>query len=94
MKDDIPTSERLARDLKDLNDPKLNDMIKKAQKGYYDDYKTTIPFPTIALVKDLLNAGYPDLAKQAKQGKWESSDQEAREWFHKEGWPLLANSLK
>lgn len=79
------TTEKLARALEDLNDPEIEDIIKKARKGYYDDYKSWIPFPIKQLTIDLEEAGYPDMAKLAKNGKWDATKEEAEEWFEKEG---------
>lgn len=81
----IPTPEKLAQALEELDDPKLADMIELARKGYYDDYKTTIPAPTVQLVLDLRKAGYDKMAERAKDGKWEAKRWEAEEWFENEG---------
>ena len=82
------------RALEKANDPKLHDIIERAGEGYYDDYKTTIAFPTIQLVHDLQLAHHPELAQRAKDGEWNAQDWEAREWFEKEGKPLLEEAIK
>jgi len=93
-KDRVPTSEKLANFLESLKDPRLTDMIKKARDGYYDNYKTTIPFPTIQLVLDFEEAGYQELAEEAKKGRWDSQDWEGEEWFEKEGRYLLLGEIQ
>lgn len=85
----IPTSEKLAQALEELGDPKLADMIELARKGYYDDYKTTIPFPMIQLVKDLRKVGYNEMAERVKDGEWEAKKWEADEWFETKGRDML-----
>ena len=90
----LSTSERLVRDLKALNDPKLENIITRAEEGYYDDFKTPIAFLTIALVSDLEQAGYSNLANNAKEGKWSSTVEEGREWFEEEGWDLLKEDVE
>jgi len=89
----LSTVDRLVRDLKAVNDERLENIITRAEEGYYDDYKTPIAYPTIALVNDLEAAGFPRLANDAKDGKWASTLEEGQEWFEEEGWRLLTEGI-
>ncbi len=77
----LPTTERLARALEALNDPRLLNMIAQARAGYYDDFKSTLNFPCIQLVRDLEAAGHPDLAARARDGEFDASEAEAHAWM-------------
>jgi len=59
---DLPTSERLARDLEAAGDPRLASIIEKARSGNYDLVDRFI------LVDDLLEAGHPELAESVWNG--------------------------
>jgi len=90
----IPTTEKLAKVLEEANDPNLKDIIEKAKQGYYDDYKTTIGFPTIQLVHDLTLAKHLELAQRARDGEWNAQDWEAKEWYENEGRSLIAGFIE
>jgi hypothetical protein len=74
----IPTTEKLAKALVEAKAPLW--MINKAREGHYDDFKSLIATPIVALVNDLRNAGLKDMAKLAMDGEWDSTDEEAEEW--------------
>ena len=74
----IPTTEKLAKALVEAKAPLW--MIKRAREGYYDDFKSLIATPIVALVNDLRSVGLKDLANLAINGEWDSTDQEAEEW--------------
>jgi transposase len=76
----VPTTEKLAKALEELNDPKLAGMIKKARDGYYDDFKTPVAFPQIELVKDLIESGYQEMVKRVIDGEFDAQEWEAEEW--------------
>lgn len=86
-----PTTERLAKALEEANDPRLAEMITQARAGYYDDFKSPIDTPCIQLVNDLKLLGYTDLAARAIDGEFDSTPEEAEEWFEKEGKHLFGH---
>lgn len=77
----LPTTERLARALEALNDPKLLGMIAQARAGLYDDYKSALNFPMIQLVRDLEAADYPEMAQRARDGEFDATEAEAHAWM-------------
>lgn len=89
MAKQIPTTERLAKALEELGDPKLADMIKRAREGYYDDYKATILDPDMELVHELRTAGHPHMAARVQDGEWDAQDWEKRDALVKEARDLL-----
>jgi len=80
------TKERLEEVLRAAG---LHEMAAKALLGGYDDFETTSPTPIIDLVRDLKAADRPDLAQRAIDGEWDSTPEEADEWFEREGRSLL-----
>ena len=85
----IPTTERLARALEAANDPTLARMIALARAGHYDDFKSDIAAPIVALVNDLERAGHPELAQRARNGEFDGTIEEGQAWFESEGKDLL-----
>ena len=85
----IPTTERLARALEELGDPRLDEMIKRARQGFYDDYKSPYTFPLLKLKLELQSAGYTWMVNRVIAGEFDATDEEAREWFEKEGRHLI-----
>ena len=85
----IPTTERLAEALEELGDPRLDEMIKRARQGFYDDYKSPYPFPLLKLKLELQSAGYTWMVNRVIAGEFDATYEEAREWFEKEGRHLI-----
>ena len=90
MSERIPTTERLALALEAANDPALARMIALARVGHYDDFKSEIAAPIVALVNDLEHAGHPELAQRARNGEFDGTIEEGQTWFESEGKDLLA----
>jgi hypothetical protein len=82
----IPTSERLAQM---LHANGLFEMEDKARLGYYDDFRSLLATPIIQLVGDLQAKGRHDLAQRVMNGEFDSTKEEAQEWFEREGHKLL-----
>lgn len=74
----IPTTEKLALALTQARAPQW--MIDKSRAGYYDDFKSPIATPIVQLYHDCLAAGLGDLAMRARNGDFDSTDEEADEW--------------
>jgi len=85
MTEQLPTTERLALALEAANDPALASMITLARAGHYDDFKSNLNYPIMQLVHDLEAAGHSELAKRAKEGEWDATEEEARAWVKAEG---------
>jgi hypothetical protein len=81
---EIPTTERLAQTLEiALNvtgDARLVELIARARRGFYDDYKSPLANPTVRLVQDLTTVGQTALAERARRGEFEASSEEAAAW--------------
>jgi len=78
-----PTTERLAEELQRIHAPAL--MIERALAGYYDDFKSSVATPIIALVQDCrfyakTNPRLNLIAERAKSGDFDATDWESDEW--------------
>ena len=82
------TKEKLARALMEANAPAQ--MVERARAGFYDDYESPSATPIANLVRDLQMVGLGDLAKRAVNGEFDSTREEAEEWFKREGKDLLS----
>lgn len=89
---DLPTTERLAKDLEACrkavhrdNHPFLDTMILSARAGYYDDFKTPLDFPLRQLVADAQKIGLTDIAQWAIDGRYDATQEEAKAWWNNEG---------
>lgn len=80
----MPTTERLAMALAERNNPRLAPMIQRAREGYYDDYKSELPFPLTQLVRDLRQNGEHELADRAVSGEFDGTKEEADVWAQSE----------
>ncbi len=80
----LSSTEKLAQALEEKQDPKLAEMIQRAREGYYDDYKSSLPCPSLQLIEDLEEAGYFDISLRAIQGEFDATDEEADEWAKSE----------
>lgn len=56
-------------------------MSERAAFGYYDDFKSPLTFPKIALFDDLLRAGLKEFASRVLNGEFESSREEMNDWL-------------
>jgi|SRR5579859_8125195 len=73
-----PTTERLAAVLQEANAPRL--MIERAKAGYYDDFKSDLEQPIVALVADCNKYGLFDIANRAIDGEFDAPQWESEEW--------------
>lgn len=90
----MPTKERLALAIEAQYigkkfDPRVSQMIRRARRGYYDDYESEIGLPLHALISDLHRVGFNDLAQRVMDGEFDGSKEEGEAWMEKEGWGLL-----
>ena len=81
------TKEKLARALMEANAPAQ--MVERARAGFYDDYESESATPIRNLVSDLQANGLGDLARRAVCGEFDSTREEAEQWFKREGKDLL-----
>ena len=79
----ILTSERLA---KVLDHEGLLDLATKARNGWYDDFRSPLATPIAQLVCDLLSVARNDLAARAIGWEWDSTKEEAEEWYRWARW--------
>ena len=73
------TSERLARALEEAGAPER--MSDAAREGYYDDYRSPLTFPKVALMDDLLANGMHDFARRVIAGDFDSTKEESEAWY-------------
>ena len=73
-----PTTEKLAEALELMHAPPA--MIKRAHDGYYDDFKSPLEKPIVALVRHALQAGLKRIAERAINGEFDAEPWEAEEW--------------
>lgn len=83
----VITKERLAQVLHAAG---LFDMEKAARAGRYDDFESESATPMMDLVHDLQALGRSDLAARAINGEFDSTKEEAEEWFQREGKNLIS----
>lgn len=69
----LPPGERLARALEACRDPKLAGLTQRARAGYYDEARSPLMLPIVHLIRDLTEAGYPELVRQARRGEFDST---------------------
>lgn len=74
----IPTTHKLATALEAAGASPL--MVKRAWAGYYDEYKSDLPNPIMALVHDAHTNRLPVIVRRAKNGEFDAQDFEAAEW--------------
>lgn len=74
----IPTTEKLAQALREAGAPDW--MIVRAESGYYDDYKSTVSSPIMALVVDAHHNGLHAIAHRARNGDFDAQKWEADAW--------------
>ena len=75
----LPTTERLATALREANAPES--MIKRAEAGYYDDFKGPLAQNIAELVADCgLAQGLDDIAWRAMDGEFDATNWEADAW--------------
>lgn len=86
-----PTTEKLAKALEEANAPEY--MISRARSGYYDDFKSDLAAPISTLIADLRGLGLNDLAERAMNDEFCATDEEANQWFAKEGAYLIMHDL-
>lgn len=77
-----PTSEKLAEALTHASAP--TSMIQRAREGYYDEYKSSIATPIIALVQDARKYHLNNIALRAVNGEFDAADWEAEAWAKSE----------
>jgi hypothetical protein len=73
-----PTTERLAEALIHARAPQV--MIDRARTGMYDDFKSDLPLPIVALVEDARKYHLNNIALRAMNGEFDAQDWESDEW--------------
>lgn len=87
VEDQIPTSLRLARDLREEQCPP--ELVERAREGAYDEFESDDAIPLVQLAADLRAAGRDDLAGRVVAGEWEASKDEGDAWMEREGAEFL-----
>ena len=75
----MSTKERLVEALRDAGSPIW--IINDAREGRFDDFDGWSAFPIRDLVETAKADGLKDIAKRAREGEFDSTREEAVEWF-------------
>jgi hypothetical protein len=90
----ISTSERLARALEVLGDSQLTGLVEKARAGFYDEFKSPLPYPQMTLISELSKLGQFGMIKRVADGEFEATMEEAQAWADSpEGQAALVGQL-
>lgn len=84
-----PTSSKLGAVLSKEGFPKR--IVRQAYAGHFDDYKSPLATPIVALVQLCRSLGREDIAARAINGEWDGTLAESSEWFEREGKGLLGD---
>lgn len=77
------------------NNPFYVQVLEQARNEHYHEFKTSLATPIYVLVQHLETLGLFEMAKQAKLGKYDASEQEAKDWVNSsEGQATLAGINK
>lgn len=77
----MTTKERLVEALRDAQSPIW--IINEAREGRFDDFDGWSTFPIKDLVDTAKANGLTDIAARAREGDFDSTREEAIEWFKK-----------
>jgi hypothetical protein len=66
----MKAAERLAQALHAVGEL---EMEKLAREGYYGDFTSPLDTPIMQLVSDLMDRGYDDLARRAREGEFDGA---------------------
>ena len=81
------TKEKLAHALEEVGAP--SGMIEAALQGAYDDFESDSATPISDLVRDASKHGLTTIVGRAMNSDFDSTREEARAWFNKEGKNLI-----
>lgn len=74
-----PTTVKLARALKEAGAQEK--LIRQAIDGYYDDFKSPLAMPLMALVNECQGLGFLDVARRVMEGEFDSTREESDAWM-------------
>ena len=74
-----PTTVRLSVALAEANATPL--MVQRALDGYYDDFKSPLATPLMALVEEARRQGLTDIVERVKAGEFDSTREESDAWM-------------
>lgn len=83
MSRQIRTKDRLAKDLRMFGAPAK--MVEYAKNGFYDDYESPMAAPIMRLIEDCLENGLNEVAERAKNGEYDGTAEESKEWLERSG---------
>lgn len=63
-----------------LLDSPIHQMIARAEAGYYHDYKSPHPTPSLVLMSDLKAIGADELIARHINGEFDATREESDEW--------------
>lgn len=81
------TKEKLAKALEEADAPSW--MAFRAREGHYDDFESNLPMPINELINNCMHYGLKNLAARAMNGEFDSTKEEADDWFQREGKNLI-----
>jgi hypothetical protein len=55
-------------------------MVHDALGGYYDDFKSPLPFPEMQLLADAREHALPEIVEGVLNGEWDATKEESDAW--------------
>ncbi len=74
-----PTTQKLADALMGAGAPMW--MVRLAQSGYYDDFKSPLPAPQLQLRKDAIRLNLKTIIEAQDKGEFDATKEEADAWM-------------
>lgn len=81
LKENIPTKERLARQLGSVG---AHALAYNARQGRYSDFDGESATPKLDLLRDLKRSGHHDVAKLVMAGEYDDNKTESDRWAHEQ----------
>lgn len=95
MSEQVTSTQVLVKALEAESNPALADIIYKAKRHHYNEFKSDLVTPIIALVDDLRAAGFQELAQRAANGEFDATEEESQAWAQSsKGEQVFAELLK
>jgi hypothetical protein len=82
--DKMHTTERLARALEALDDPRVKELVWQARRGHFDDFLSPHAFPASVLVGKLRALKLESMARRVVDGEFDATQAESRAWGNSE----------
>ena len=91
----ISSTTILVQDIEKVCDgsPSQTEILAKAKKDYYHEFKGEPTFPISRLIADCRNCGLNSIADNAMNGKYDATASEGEMWMNQDDWEALKNGV-